>query len=132
VRQGSWKVVAWRLGERSPFSTTLELGNYESSGLVRVNGPTGPGSATVPAVIDKAATEHFVEAGADGYLLTHFLMESRTVGMKTEYQVEVWGHLLVLDDLGPMDRDRADLRRLVDNLTTPAAPTGRSVLGGVQ
>lgn len=131
--------IAWALGDRSPFEASVEgeeLGAFQSGGVVMVEGDAA-GSTQLPDYVELAATRHLIAQQADGYIVTHYLVDAVSTGSDTRYDVKVWGRLLHLQDLGAMSQERADLRRLIDNLeaqqdggTTRGRVPGLSALGG--
>ena len=120
--------MAWALGEPIEFTRVLaanEVGRFSSAGEVVRSSSGGP----LPDHVEMAAALELADRAIDGLLVTHFLVEDEQQELDRTYSVRVWGRVLVLDDLGPMDAERADLRRLVQTLEQhrPAtAPVGAS------
>jgi len=107
--------LAWSLGEPIAFAREIdaaEVGRFTSSGEV-VRSSSG---AALPDHVEMAAALELADRGADGILITHYLVEEEQEELGRRTSVRAWGRLLVLDDLGPMDAERADLRRVVETL----------------
>lgn len=122
--------VAWAMGERISFESTLdpaELGAFQSNGAVMA----GPDTTALPDAVEFVAASELMQRGADGFVVTHYVLDRVDDETLT---VRVWGRTLHLDDLGPMDQDRSDLRRILEGLEalgprTTAAPRNGGFVG---
>jgi len=104
--------VAWVMGDAVSFERTYdptEIGNFTSNGSVMA----GPDTPALPNAVELAASQEVLERKADGFVVTHYVLDRNDYDSLT---VRVWGRLLRMDDLGPMDEERADLRRMVDQI----------------
>jgi len=108
--------VAWTMGEAVSFEHTIdpdEIGRFSANGSVMA----GPDTPPLPGAVQLAASREVLERAADGMIVTHHI-QTRTA--RDALSVRVWGRLLHLDDLGPMSEERADLRRIIDELEASA------------
>ena len=101
--------VTWAVGQRLDFETTIE-GQEVASDLTLSNVFYGgaSGSGALPGTVKLASAQAVAEAGSDGLLLTHYIVETENDMGQVTHTVRLFGRHLSLRDLGVVSAERMD------------------------
>jgi len=101
--------VHW--GVAGPLAYATTIGSYDLEagavgGSIFYGGADG--EQVLPPVVRLAAAQAVQAEGADGALITHYLIEEVTDAGVVSWKIQLAGRLLALSDLGTVDARRAD------------------------